>query len=441
MFARLLFVAIAFGFTLPLHAQVPVAPAPAAPAKIFRYKEGKFEGAELKYVGKIPVLVVEGTPDEIGKQLGHLQVAVVGDFQKLLEKYVAFRGWNDVYPYMLRVGGVLTFNFPAGHRKEFEASAKESKVDRDLLVLINTAFDVVSVFACSAIVAEPDRSATGEVVMGRNLDLPPFAHMHELTMVTVYRPKGKHAFASVGFPAIVGVISGMNDSGLSLAVNEIYESKDAAPKYSPLGTPKLMLLRRVLEECTTIDEAEKLLKATPRTGLMAVTMADKTGGAVFEITPKNVIRRRPADGIVTCTNDFLSPELEMNRRLCRRRAQLEAGRLTEKLSTDDVGGLLHAARFPKMTMQTMIFEPARLRLHLAFGTIPSSELPRETVDLTPFLRPDRKTPANGEIANSKSPSLSSLPCRIISRELLPAFVLSPHHRANHQNRKHRRNRD
>jgi isopenicillin-N N-acyltransferase like protein len=289
---------------------------------------------------------------------------------------------------MRRVGGLLAFNFPADHRREFEASAKESKVDRDLLVLINTAFDVVSAFACSAIVAEPSRSATGEVVMGRNLDLPPFAYLHELTLVTVYRPRGKHAFASVGFPAIVGVISGMNDSGLSLAVNEIYESKDAAPKYSPLGTPKLMLLRRVLEECATLDEAEKLLKATPRTGLMAVTMADKTGGAVFEITPKNVIRRRPIDGIVTCTNDFLSPELCCDRQ-CPRRAQLEKGRATEKLSTGDIGGLLHAARFPKMTMQTMLFEPATLRLHLAFGSIPSSELPRETVDLTPLLRPTR----------------------------------------------------
>ncbi|HEX3313347.1 MAG TPA: hypothetical protein VHR72_00595, partial [Gemmataceae bacterium] len=139
---------------------------PAAKKAIFRYAEGKFEGGELKYHGKIPILVVEGTPEQIGKQLGHLQVGVVTDFQKLLEKYVAFRGWSEIYPYMLRVGGVLTFNFPADHRKEFEASAKESKVDRDLLVLINTAFDVVSVYACSAIVAEPNRSATGEVVMG-----------------------------------------------------------------------------------------------------------------------------------------------------------------------------------------------------------------------------------------------------------------------------------
>ena len=370
------------------HAQLPPVVAPAAKKAIFRYTEGKFEGAELKYYGKIPILVVEGTPDEIGKQLGHMQVAVVADFQKLLEKYVEFRGWTEVYPYMRRVGGVLTFNFPADHRREFEASCKEAKVDRDLLVLINTAFDVVSAFACSAIVAEPGRSATGDVVFGRNLDLPPFAHLHELTIVTVYRPKGKHAFASVGFPGIVGVISGMNDAGLSLAVNEIYESKDNAPKYSPLGTPKLMLLRRVLEECTTLDEAEKLLKATPRTGLMAVTMADKTGGAVFEITPKNVIRRRPIDGIVTCTNDFLSPELCCDRQ-CARRAQLEKGRATEKLSIDDIGGLLHAARFPKMTMQTMLFEPASLRLHLAFGSIPSSELPRDTVDLTPLLKPAR----------------------------------------------------
>ena len=43
----------------------------------------------------------------------------------------------------------------------------------------------------------------------------------EHTLVVVYRPKGKHAFAAVTISPITGVISGMNDAGLAVTINEI----------------------------------------------------------------------------------------------------------------------------------------------------------------------------------------------------------------------------
>ena len=188
------------------------------------------------------------------------------------------------------------------------------------------------------------------------------------------------------FPGVFGVISGMNDAGLSLAVNEILETKDAAVKFNPLGTPKLLLLRRVLEECATLDEAEKLMTAATRTGMMAVTICDTKEGAVLEITPKSVVRRKATDGVCTATNHFRTKELCVADK-CVRLDELDASRRKEKLTVADVGDALHAARFGDLTMQTMIFEPASLRLHLAFGLLPSSAMPRETLDLEPLLRP------------------------------------------------------
>src|SRR6476620_6308381 len=106
---------------------------PAA-QEIFRYQEGKHGAGELKYHGRIPVLVVEGTPEEMGRQIGQLQIGVIAEYQKLLERYVKFRGWQDVYPWLLRAGGLLEVNFPANHRAEFTAAAREVPVDRNLLV-------------------------------------------------------------------------------------------------------------------------------------------------------------------------------------------------------------------------------------------------------------------------------------------------------------------
>ena len=131
------------------------------------------------------------------------------------------------------------------------------------------------------------------------------------------------------------------------------------------------------------------IRDSTRTGMMAVTICDKKEGAVLEITPKSVVRRRANDGVCTCTNHFRSKELCVADK-CDRLDELDASRKKEKLSVADIGNALHAARLPDFTMQTMIFEPASLRLHLAFGQVPSSALPRETLDLAPLLRPSRK---------------------------------------------------
>ncbi len=46
---------------------------------------------------------------------------------------------------------------------------------------------------------------------------------------------------------------------------------------------------------------------------------------------------------------------------------------------------MHAANQGADTFQTMIFEPAALKLHLAIGSCPSSALPLEELDLKPLL--------------------------------------------------------
>ncbi|HEY8752001.1 MAG TPA: hypothetical protein VIM11_28730 [Tepidisphaeraceae bacterium] len=46
---------------------------------------------------------------------------------------------------------------------------------------------------------------------------------------------------------------------------------------------------------------------------------------------------------------------------------------------------LHAVNQGELTLQTMIFDPANLRLHLAFGKMPSSGGELRTIDLAPLF--------------------------------------------------------
>ena len=47
--------------------------------------------------------------------------------------------------------------------------------------------------------------------------------------------------------------------------------------------------------------------------------------------------------------------------------------------------IVDAANQGKFTLQTMIFEPAALKLHLAIGECPSSALPLKELDLKPLF--------------------------------------------------------
>ena len=58
---RLCLVAIAIAVLQPLW---------AAAAEPFRYPEAKHGKGELKYINRIPVMTIEGSPTEMGDQLG-----------------------------------------------------------------------------------------------------------------------------------------------------------------------------------------------------------------------------------------------------------------------------------------------------------------------------------------------------------------------------------
>src|SRR5207253_1543570 len=138
---------------------------------------------------------------------------------------------------------------------EMNAMAARAGVGADRMALGNTLFDIKKFFACSALLVEAGRSTTGGPLLGRNLDYPSLGYAQDYSLVTVYRPAGRHAFASIGFPGMVGCLSGMNDAGLAVAVLEVFQVKAGARRFDPTGLPYALCYRRVLEECTTVAEA------------------------------------------------------------------------------------------------------------------------------------------------------------------------------------------
>ena len=172
--------------------------------ELFRYPEAKSGKGELRYVKNLPILVVQGSPQEIGEQVGRLALKPASGLVKLADAFVKAQGWERIYPVLLKMGSFMAPRFPPDHLKELEAAAKASGWPRDLLVFGNTVPDLRKLGGCSTLIVEPGHSATRGLLFGRNLDWPPFAKLHEYTLVTVYRPNGKHAFASISYPGMLG---------------------------------------------------------------------------------------------------------------------------------------------------------------------------------------------------------------------------------------------
>jgi hypothetical protein len=338
---------------------------------------------ELKYVENVPVLVLRGSPAEMGEQFGKLAVANAPDLDGLHARFLKDSGQEKRYPLIVALSGKLKPHFPAHLVTEMEATAKASGRPESLFLFANTIADLTSGLGCSTVVVEKDRSKTGGPLFGRNFDWQPTAGITEHTLVTVYKGEGKRAFAAVTIAPIAGVVSGMNDAGLCVTINEISlrRSKDKAA-FNWKGTPLLLSFRRVLEECATVADAEKLLREMPRTSSCCLTVCDKNGGCVFEITPDNLEVRCHVNGVTCCTNHFRTDKLSTTNKCWRYDAleplQAKAG---EKLAVADVFKQLDAVHQGKATLQSMVFEPAERVLHLAYGDGPATRRDVRKLDL------------------------------------------------------------
>ena len=349
------------------------------------FTPGKHGPASLEFVSGVPLLTVSGSPAEMGEQAGVLVGSALRPLLARQQEIFAGFGLRQPPSVLLGVGKAMQTRFPADQREELKALCTAAKVDYAWLAFGNVMYDWAQQ-GCSALLVEPSRSATGGVLFGRNLDLPTFGFLHRYSLVTVNRPTGKHAFVGVAMPGLIGCVSGMNDAGLCVAELDARSNKDGSTTFDFAGAPLAMCFRRVLEECSTIDEAAALLRKQRRTTACNLAICDLRQVGVLELTPKSVVLRQGTNGWCACTNHFRSPELSLTKS-CWRYDKLASDFAAPRLGLKDIAAAMHTVNQGERTLQTMIFEPARQRLHLSLGAGPTSARPLMPLDLAARLEP------------------------------------------------------
>jgi isopenicillin-N N-acyltransferase like protein len=352
------------------------------------YEPARREGGELRYVEGIPVLIIRGDPGELGRQ----QAALVGETVKRLAplpQAILVMTGGPPWQSTVATATAIIGRGPERYRRELQALTTALKATEDAkagLAVGNVVAELRRFERCSALIVEPQRSGTGNILFGRNYDFYTFGVLDRLGLVTVYRPNGYHAFASVGYPGNIGVLSGMNDAGLALGCLDSGPGKDRSPAFDPQGNAMLLTFRRVLEECATIEEAERLLRQIRHTTWFNLAVCDKRHAAVMEITPKQVVSRRAEDHLLACTNHFRTPELAVRRGDNRYTKLQQQWQRTEPFAWTDVARAMHEVNQGQRTLQTMVFEPEPLVLHLSLAARPASAGPFVTLELKELFK-------------------------------------------------------
>jgi isopenicillin-N N-acyltransferase-like protein len=319
-------------------------------------------------INGVRVFRVGGSPREMGLRVGkNFRDEIRFLFKEYFETYTDDPELRDKF---LANAKALEAFLDDEERAELKGLAEGAGLSWEEVLVVHTFLDSIRVVNCSTFVLQPPATKDDTVIFGRNLDFPGRGVAHKHSMVMVFSPAGKYSFAAVTWPGMAGVLSGMNEHGLCLAVMNVYKKKDTVK-----GVPYVLLFRRVLEQCKTFDEAKALLEKSDRTcgnNLMVVDASGKCG--TFELDHAQCKVRSPEDGSIIATNHWrLDPPNESQ--VCPRwfrLTQLEKA-WHGKIGMNEARKMLQSVPQGDMTMQSMLFLPKDKELYLAVGELPATK--------------------------------------------------------------------
>src|SRR5690606_9305769 len=145
-----------------------------------------------------------------------------------------------------------------------------------------------------------------------------------------------HKFAFVTWGGFTGVVSGMNEQGLSVTIN-------AAKSDIPFSaaTPVSLVAREILQYASNIDEALKIAatrKMFVSESFLIASAADKKA-IVLEKTPDTLAVYDPGADFIQCTNHYQSEALEdqdLNRDQKQRSASVYRYKRLQELMAEQV---------------------------------------------------------------------------------------------------------
>lgn len=189
---------------------------------------------------------------------------------------------------------------------------------------------------CSSFASWGEKSADGSLIIGRNFDFYVSDNFARNKQVAFYIPEKGYKFASIGWPGMTGVLSGMNETGLTVTINA---AKSNMPTAS--ATPISILTREILQYASTIDEAYAIAKKRKTFVSESILIGSAKDGkaAIIEKSPERIALFRSSGHQLICTNHYQSEKFVHDKRnmenIRASDSQYRFNRLRELLKEND----------------------------------------------------------------------------------------------------------
>ncbi|MBC3757216.1 acyl-CoA--6-aminopenicillanic acid acyl-transferase [Hyunsoonleella sp. SJ7] len=284
------------------------------------FTSGKNSFAKNKYGAW--ELYVEGNPYQLGLNTGLLTKELF-EFQEnaFLSKV------NELVPskfkqWLLRK--ILAFynrkmylHIPEEYKTEIYGLSKYAGDDYDhiaddyLRVLylhgahdIGHALQDLALVGCSSFAAWGDKTEDGQLLIGRNFDFYAGDDFAKNKIIAFVNPAKGHKFMSVTWSGMIGVVSGMNEHGLTVTINA---GKSKIPWIAK--TPISILNREILQYASNIEEAIAIAKKRQvfvSESIFIGSAKDKRA-VIIEVSPKNFgVYEVESSNELICSNHFQS---------------------------------------------------------------------------------------------------------------------------------------
>ena len=185
------------------------------------------------------------------------------------------------------------------HWSEMESLSTTLDLPVGDIALCNFYYDALKVvWGCTAFAVD----ASDFILHARNLDWwTENAALARYTAVSHFIGGPAGRFTTIGWPGFIGAFSGIAPGRFAVTLNAALSLERAQP-----ATPVVLLLRTVLEEARSFDEAAAILSSAllPCDCLLLLTGTRSGEMVVIERTPSRHAVRPAQGGFVSVTNDY-----------------------------------------------------------------------------------------------------------------------------------------
>ncbi|MBN1157778.1 MAG: choloylglycine hydrolase [Bacteroidales bacterium] len=160
-----------------------------------------------------------------------------------------------------------------------------------------------NLIGCTSFSVWDDKSSDSSLIIGRNFDFYMGDRFSENKIVCFMNPASGYKFMMVTWADMIGVVSGMNEKGLTVTINA---ARSAVPIRS--STPVTLVTREILQYAATISEAFDIAKKREMFVSESIMVGSSGDGltAVIEKSPDTCVIVYPESHQIISTNHFQS---------------------------------------------------------------------------------------------------------------------------------------